>query len=155
MGSKRTSKASFEADGKTRHSWMLLSPPPPEAETPGEQSRCEGNDTEGRLGDIDQSISRTGHGVDWSQRVEEGVKGSDKTKRSPKMKKPDSIWTLKGRLSSLARHHDKEKESSGGSSKEGGTVISSPKKAKSSVDLSESSPLKSPLGGFFARFKRQ
>ncbi|KAJ2901340.1 uncharacterized protein MKZ38_001952 [Zalerion maritima] len=137
VANKRSSKGSFEADGKTRHSWLLLSPPPIESDTP-EPER------DGELRALDQDTINE-HRVDWTQRDEES-KTQGSSKKSLKMKKADSIWTLKGRLSGLGRHQDKDKDGR----------VTSPKKTKLSGEFTAASPsVKSPRSGFFARFRRQ
>lgn len=85
------------------------------------------------IGDPDE------HRVDWTQRDEEmAARAIDFPQPSqPELRKHESRWTLRGRLGSFGRHSKDDKPPS-------------PIDEKSPQDLSP----KSPISGFFSRFKR-
>lgn len=84
----------------------------------------------------DMSGNPEEHRVDWTQSDE--VAGQPLPVVLPILRKPESKWTLRGRLGSFNKHGKDDKG------------LSPPAEGV----IPEDSPLKSPKSGFFARFKR-
>lgn len=81
------------------------------------------------------------HRVDWTQSDEkEGDKAKAKT-GPPRLRKPESLWALKGRLGSLTKHGREEKGASRGAADGAPSAAETPKSPKS------------PITEFFSRLK--
>ena len=149
--SKRASIASFEADGKTRHSWLLLSPSKQLQATTSLTDWSESQEQHSQhqqLEPLNAAATVNEHRVDWTQRDEEVNIQVDARQKalsrtgSPKLKKIDSIWTLRRRLGSFGQHNHQDKDKD----------KDREKVAQSSISPSS---LKSPTSVFFAKFKRR
>lgn len=148
---KRSSKGSFDVGGKTRNNWLLLSLPPAKRSAESKNMNKLEKHEEKRKHPrwLNQGATINEHRVDWTQHDETIDFHGEAKVRSPKLKKADSIWTLRGRLGSLGRHHyEKEKD---GRSED----MISIKKSRSDGDTLTACSVKSPRNGFFSRFKRQ